>query len=254
MNDARSLQFCIVTRFMCTYYALTTSCVSSAEDCEDQISTLESLLASQACTVEDKTELEKTLDSFRRGEVNLLFTTDVAEEGIDIANCSYVIRFYMPKTVCSYVQARGRARQKGSQYIIMIESENMEQARLLEDIKRTDSSVSLIHRYCDKLPGDMYFTPKPKFHFTSSGGMFQCEMTLPPSAPVQRIVSPKVINMHLAKQLLCLEACRKLHESGALDDHLLPIVEEPLADGGLKTNKDYFLGAGRNQLSVNFSC
>ncbi|KAF5180755.1 Endoribonuclease dicer-like protein, partial [Thalictrum thalictroides] len=48
---------------------------------------------------------KKTLDSFRRGEVNLLFTTDVAEEGIDIANCSYFIRFYMPKTVCSYVQA-----------------------------------------------------------------------------------------------------------------------------------------------------
>ncbi|KAF5187915.1 Dicer-like protein [Thalictrum thalictroides] len=69
-------------------------------------------------------------------------------------------------------------------------------------------------------------------------------MTLPPSAPVQRIVSPKVINMHLAKQLLCLETCRKLHESGALDDHLLPIVEEPLADGGLKTNKGYFSGAG----------
>ncbi|KAF5208350.1 endoribonuclease Dicer-like protein, partial [Thalictrum thalictroides] len=107
----------------------------------------------------------------------------------------------------------------------------MEQVRLLEDIKRSehsindftlnrdpeaciskvcdieepniyvvestgasitaDSSVSLVHRYCDKLPGDMYFTPKPKFHFTSSGGMFECEMTLPPSAPVQRIVSPK---------------------------------------------------------------
>ncbi|PIA59016.1 hypothetical protein AQUCO_00400102v1 [Aquilegia coerulea] len=190
----------------------------------------------------------------------------------------------MPKTVRSYVQSRGRARQNGSQYIIMIESENMEQTRLLEDMKRSehsmkdftlnrdpesciskecymeepntyvvestgasitaDSSVSLVHKYCDKLPGDMYFTPKPKFRFTSSGGMFECELTLPPSAPVQWIVSPKVLNMHLAKQLVCLDACRKLHESGALDDHLLPIVEEPLADGGIKTNKDYFSGAG----------
>ncbi|ONM35313.1 dicer-like 104 [Zea mays] len=62
-----------------------------------------------------------TLDSFRSGKVNLLFTTDVAEEGIHIPDCSCVIRFDLPRTTRSYVQSRGRARQRDSQYILMIE-------------------------------------------------------------------------------------------------------------------------------------
>lgn len=32
-------------------------------------------------------------------------------------------------------------------------------------------------------------------------------------------------NSHLSKQLVCLEACKRLHQMGALDDHLLPAVE-----------------------------
>lgn len=54
-------------------------------------------------------------------QVNLLFTTDVAEEGIHVPDCSCVVRFDLPKTTRSYVQSRGRARQKDSQYILMIE-------------------------------------------------------------------------------------------------------------------------------------
>jgi endoribonuclease Dicer len=53
--------------------------------------------------------------------VNLLFTTDVTEEGIDVPNCSCVIRFDLPRTVCSYVQSRGRARRSSSSFVLMIE-------------------------------------------------------------------------------------------------------------------------------------
>ncbi|PIA43114.1 hypothetical protein AQUCO_02000511v1 [Aquilegia coerulea] len=227
---------------------------------------------------------KKALDSFRRGEVNLLFTTDVAEEGIHVANCSCVIRFDLPKTVRSYVQSRGRSRQTGSQYILMLERGNIEQRNLLYDIIRsehsmkdstlnrdpdssiskvwcteepntyfvestgasvtTDSSVSLIYRYCEKLPGDMYFTPKPKFHYTLSGELYECELTLPSSALLRRIVGSKASNCHLAKQLVCLEACKKLHELGLLDDHLLPSVEELMGDDSMTTDEGYLSGAG----------
>jgi endoribonuclease Dicer len=54
-------------------------------------------------------------------QVNLLFSTDVAEEGIDIPDCSCVIKFDLPTTTRSYIQSSGRARQKDSQYILMIE-------------------------------------------------------------------------------------------------------------------------------------
>lgn len=54
-------------------------------------------------------------------QVNFLLTTDIAEEGVDIPNCSCVIHFDLPKTVCSYVQSPGRARQVNSSFILMLE-------------------------------------------------------------------------------------------------------------------------------------
>ncbi|RWW01359.1 hypothetical protein GW17_00035608 [Ensete ventricosum] len=57
---------------------------------------------------------KEILDSFRSGKVNLLFTTDVAEEGIDVPDCSCVVCFDLPKTVGSYIQSHGLARQAGS--------------------------------------------------------------------------------------------------------------------------------------------
>ncbi|XP_062207830.1 endoribonuclease Dicer homolog 3a isoform X2 [Phragmites australis] len=208
-----------------------------------------------------------TLDSFRSGKVNLLFTTDVAEEGIHIPDCSCVIRFDLPKTTRSYVQSRGRARQKDSQYILMIERENVKQNDLISAIMRSktlmvdiasnrepedphpsffpteeineyhiattgakltaDSSISVLYQYCEKLPKDKYYTPRPTFQFTHYGDGYECTVTLPSSAVFQLSVGPKARNMQKAKQLVCLDACKRLHQLGALDDHLLPSVEEP---------------------------
>ncbi|OVA04235.1 Ribonuclease III domain [Macleaya cordata] len=227
---------------------------------------------------------KETLNAFRCGKVNLLFTTDVAEEGIHVPNCSRVIRFDLPKTVRSYVQSRGRARQSGSQYVLMLERGNTNQRNMLFDILRSensmtdatlnrdpdasisklycmeeshayyvestgasvtaDCSVSLIHRYCEKLPGDKYFTPKPIFQLSLFGGSYECILTLPPNAAFQRIVGPITRNSHLSKQMVCLEACKKLHQLGALDDHLLPCIEEPLENDIIKSTKHYTAGAG----------
>ena len=66
-----------------------------------------------------------SLFSLSKLQVNLLFTTDVAEEGIHVPECSCVIRFDLPRTTRSYVQSRGRARQEDSQYILMIERYNL---------------------------------------------------------------------------------------------------------------------------------
>ncbi|XP_052885493.1 endoribonuclease Dicer homolog 3a isoform X3 [Gossypium arboreum] len=229
---------------------------------------------------------KETLESFRSGKVNLLFTTDVVEEGIHVPNCCYVIRFDLPKTVRSYVQSRGRARQNNSEFIMMLERGNMKQRNQLYDIIRseysmtnlaikrdpdsdpcllkdhtfeetnvfivdatgasvtTDSAVSLIHKYCGKLPGDKYYTPKPNFQFMSSEGLYKCKLTLPVNAAVQTIVGPPSRNSHLAKQLVCLEACKQLHQMGALDDHLTPSIEEPSENACVSKGKDSGAGAG----------
>nr|GEX89613.1 endoribonuclease Dicer homolog 3a isoform X1 [Tanacetum cinerariifolium]GEX93376.1 endoribonuclease Dicer homolog 3a isoform X1 [Tanacetum cinerariifolium] len=68
---------------------------------------------------------KKTVDLFRK--VNLLFTTHVVDEGISMPKCSTLICFDIPKTVPSIVQSRGRARQSGRQFIIMLERGNAKQ-------------------------------------------------------------------------------------------------------------------------------
>uniref|UniRef100_A0A804L163 Dicer-like 3 n=1 Tax=Musa acuminata subsp. malaccensis TaxID=214687 RepID=A0A804L163_MUSAM len=225
-----------------------------------------------------------TLDSFRSGKANLLFTTDVAEEGTDVPDCSCVIRFDLPKTARSYIQSHGRARQAGSHYVIMLERGNLQQRDLLFDIIKNkhstvdialnrdqdslvsivsinedlgayyvdstgasvtaDSSVSLINTYCQNLPRDKYFTPKPIFRFTLDGGYYECTITLPPNAAIQTIVGPANQNSHVAKKLACLEACKRLHQSGALNDHLLPCVQEHLDDVKAEKTGESAKGAG----------
>ncbi|KAG1355238.1 hypothetical protein COCNU_07G013500 [Cocos nucifera] len=152
-----------------------------------------------------------TLDMFRAGEVNFLFTTDVAEEGIHVPNCSCVDVYCVESTGATVT---------------------------------ADSSVSLIYKYCDQLPKDRYFIPKPSFQLLVKDGLFECTLTLPPNAAFQTMVGPLCSNSNSAKQLASLEACKKLHELGALNDHLLPFPEEPLETDIAGINKDYASGAG----------
>lgn len=226
---------------------------------------------------------KETLESFGVGKVNLLFSTDVIEEGIHVPDCNFVVRFDLPKTVHSYVQSRGRACQIGSQFIVMLERGNITQmddminlirsefslnnmavsrdpdvcvkkSRLVKEkdtymVEATgasvaaDSSVRLIQRYCDKLPGDKYFTPKPMYQYLLVGQSYQCQLTLPPNAAFQTITGPLCANTLLSKQLVCLEACKKLHQMGALSNHL-PFSEEPSQSSSYPNCKALASGAG----------
>lgn len=116
------------------------------------------------------------------------------EEGTHLVKFSPVIHFDLPRTIHSYVQSKGRVCPKNSQYFIMLERANTKQMDHMLHLSRSErsmkhtayktdssdsllkacntnevlpyvvdstgasvtvnSSISLIQRYCDKLPRD----------------------------------------------------------------------------------------------------
>jgi ERCC4-related helicase len=64
------------------------------------------------------------LKKLKEGRLNLLFTTDVAQEGLDITQCNLVLNYDGPKTLIGFIQRRGRARSKSSLLIHYVKSLN----------------------------------------------------------------------------------------------------------------------------------
>lgn len=64
-------------------------------------------------------EQREVLSKFHSGRVNLLIATTVAEEGLDIAACNFVIRYGLVTNEIAMIQARGRARAEDSSYSLV---------------------------------------------------------------------------------------------------------------------------------------
>ncbi|KAG9560859.1 dicer-like protein, partial [Aureobasidium melanogenum] len=92
-----------------------------------------------------------TLIKFRKGELNCLFATSVAEEGLDIPDCNLVVRFDICKTMIQYVQSRGRARRKNSKFLHMKEKHNWDHDNVLNEIRGAER---VMRTFCKDLPAD----------------------------------------------------------------------------------------------------
>ncbi|XP_037343909.2 interferon-induced helicase C domain-containing protein 1 [Pungitius pungitius] len=64
-------------------------------------------------------ESRDVLKKFRNGEINLLIATTVAEEGLDIAACNFVIRYGLVTNEIAMIQAKGRGRAEDSSYTLV---------------------------------------------------------------------------------------------------------------------------------------
>jgi len=78
------------------------------------------------------------LDEFRSGKINLLVSTSVAEEGIDVPACNCVICFDAPDNVKSFIQRRGRARADNSKLILLstASSNKLQEWKIFEEAMR----------------------------------------------------------------------------------------------------------------------
>ncbi|BBH06838.1 dicer-like 2 [Prunus dulcis] len=199
------------------------------------------------------------VEEFRNGMVNIIVATSILEEGLDVQSCNLVIRFDPSSTVCSFIQSRGRARMQNSDYVLMVKSGDrnthsrlqnylasgdiMRKESLLhsslpctsleinlqdDDFYRVEStgasltlgsSIQLMYFYCSRLPSDGYFKPAPRWDKET------CTLHLPKSCPIPDVHVEG--NVKILKQIACFEACKQLHQIGALTDNLVPdIVEE----------------------------
>ncbi|NXJ15676.1 DHX58 helicase, partial [Odontophorus gujanensis] len=74
-------------------------------------------------------EQQDVITQFRNGELNLLFSTSVAEEGLDIPECNIVVRYGLMTNEIAMVQARGRARAQNSVYSVLAKANSREVLR-----------------------------------------------------------------------------------------------------------------------------
>ncbi|CAD7934438.1 unnamed protein product [Amoebophrya sp. A25] len=61
-------------------------------------------------SLQSKREQEETIADFRTGKLDVVITTAILEEGLDVPECNVVVRFDKVTTVKSHIQGAGRAR------------------------------------------------------------------------------------------------------------------------------------------------
>ena len=87
----------------------------------------------------------------------MIFTSSVLEEGIDLQMCNLVIMFNKPDTFRTYVQTKGRARIRNSDYIVLLESHNVTKFLLKRELyDEVDKNIKkvLIGKTCDRMLND----------------------------------------------------------------------------------------------------
>jgi superfamily II DNA/RNA helicase len=79
---------------------------------------------------------ERTLASFRSGEIRTLVATDIAARGIDVDGISHVVNFDLPNVPETYVHRIGRTARAGAEGIAISLVAGAEEMGYLRDIER----------------------------------------------------------------------------------------------------------------------
>ncbi|XP_046742066.1 endoribonuclease Dcr-1 isoform X3 [Diprion similis] len=94
-----------------------------------------------------------------------------------------------------------------------------------------NSAISLVNRYCAKLPSDTFTRLTPEWMIeptiVDNKTMYVCSIRLPINSPVKyTLTSYPMPNRAMARRLAALQLCIDLHRANEIDDYLLPIGKE----------------------------
>lgn len=67
----------------------------------------------------DKVERRRTFEKFRKGELDLLISTDLASRGLDVDNIDRVINYHLPFEVENYIHRVGRTARAGREGLVV---------------------------------------------------------------------------------------------------------------------------------------
>ncbi|XP_028930332.1 probable ATP-dependent RNA helicase DHX58 [Ornithorhynchus anatinus] len=95
------------------------------------------------------------IQQFRAGTLNLLLSTSVAEEGLDIPQCNMVVRYGLLTNEIAMVQARGRARAENSLYSF-VANEGSREVRREEVNEALETLMEEAVAEVQAMPEDIY--------------------------------------------------------------------------------------------------
>ncbi|XP_060946053.1 ATP-dependent RNA helicase DHX58-like [Limanda limanda] len=99
-----------------------------------------------------QSEQAGTISNFRKGVLNLLISTSVAEEGLDIPECNLVVRYGLLTNEIAQQQASGRARAVDSKYSVVATKGGREVRRELTNEYLEELTGKAIARVQDMSP------------------------------------------------------------------------------------------------------
>ncbi|XP_015185292.1 PREDICTED: endoribonuclease Dcr-1 [Polistes dominula] len=94
-----------------------------------------------------------------------------------------------------------------------------------------NSAISLINKYCAKLPSDTFTRLTPEWIINpvkiENSTYYECSLRLPINSPLKYVItSYPMPNKAMARRMAALQYCIELHRKDELDDNLLPIGKE----------------------------
>ena len=163
----------------------------------------ESIAIRSSALFGDNSQMEQSqvLSRIKKDEINILITTNIAEEGLDIKSCQVVINFDHPQTAKSFIQRMGRARADSASMISLIGSGDSKMVedlkKFTEEAKRFDDSTGEFWDYLRKLKdireGSAMEADNDEDHDVKASSSELDNYTVPTTGATVDIISAKAV-------------------------------------------------------------